>query len=368
MLALLALLILCLPLAQPIRQAPPDQEIEVSFAVIGGSRLGAEDVVRQRLSNPSSANLLEVHQTFEDIVKLPVIPRFTFMTGDMVNNLAVDHGETLRYQLEAWEQVVKDSVLWDRSELIPMAGNHEVLKVIGPNREVPNPACYPIWERFVRDHGMARHGGNGPTDRPPNLDHLVGEQRYSTYSFDYKSVHFLVVSTDSLSNVINPHARHPYSGWIPVHWITRDLAAAQANTAIHSIFMLGHKPLREPFLGEEHTPIANARKHQLSMRLESLMLATPKFRAYLTGHEHLWEAAQIDPGGPWQFIIGNGGTVLNHSFVRLGGYDGFTVVNVYKDERVGLVNYRRPVPKPRYCEGTTTAALPQPEMILPPRR
>jgi hypothetical protein len=356
---------LCRSLAALLLLSAPaiarEHHLLMRIAVVGGCRLQRKDVKKQARTNPSSATYNQLVQTLHDLSQLTTPPRYTFFTGDIVNNLIADQGEVLSGQLNGWIQIVRHSTLWKKSEFVCMPGNHEVLEWIGEDGEVPNPPCYPIWQGFVKGHGLARHGGNGP--KGGGADHLVGDQSSTTYSFTDNHVHFVVVNTDSLSTAMDPQTGHPYGSWIPIHWIERDFRRAEADPDVRTILMLGHKPLHQRSLGAEHTPI----ELPLSKRLEHLMLTTPKFRAYLTGHEHLWRANRIRARGPWQLIMGNAGTKPDEPWLS-HGYFGFTLFNLYSDGDVGVVDCRRPIPKPYY--GPATPAVRQPEWLLsagPPR-
>jgi hypothetical protein len=347
-------------LSRPL-QAKTKHTLLVRFAVMGGCRLEQEDVVKQLKSNPSSANLAELQQTLADLNRLTSPPRFTFFTGDIVTNLITDRGQTLSFQLNAWIKIVDRAPIWKKTELACIPGNHEVLRYIGKSQEVPNPSTYPIWQGFVKNHQLARRGGNGPTQSSFPTDRLIGDQSYTTYSFTADHTHFVLVNTDSLSSVVNPKTKHLYASWVPLHWLQKDFQAAQADPDVKAIVMLGHKPLHQRALGAHHTPIVSGQKLAISKSLERLMVTTPKFRAYLTGHEHLWKAARISPRGPWQIIMGNGGTLPDKPFLTHGWF-GFTLFNVYDDGDIGVVDCRRPIPKPYY--GRARPAVRQAEWLM----
>jgi hypothetical protein len=176
-----------------------------------------------------------------------------------------------------------------------------------------------------------------------------------TYSLDIGDTHFVVLNTDTVTTNLN-------IGWIAYHWIEQDIQRAENNREIRSIFVLGHKPSVGPIQSVEP---GNAIINPLNFRLASLLNRSGKVRAYLCAHAHLWEARQLgDSHAVWQVIAGNGGSQLASGWNPAGGqFYGFSLVKVYKDGKVGVISYRRPVP-PVYFEGPTQPAQPQPEVFL----
>ncbi len=95
-----------------------------------------------------------------------------------------------------------------------------------------------------------------------------------------------------------------------------------------------------------------------------LLDQTPKVRAYLTSHAHLWQLATL-PGarGVPQIIAGNGGSPLESSWTEPSPYFGFTVVSIYASGRGGVTSYRRPAPSP-YNSPDTLPAMPAAELVI----
>jgi hypothetical protein len=239
--------------------------------------------------------------------------------------------------------------------------------------EVPNKHAGPVWVEWLHDSRFDTFAkrANGPRKGHPDADQLADDQSELTYSFDVDGVHFVVINTDSLTTVIDPGTHEPYIGWIPYHWIERDVRAAQANPEVGAIFLLGHKPIRVPEAGEEDT-IVNTRESPLAEKLRALLVANDKVRAYLCAHEHAWDRSPLDGAGRvWQVIAGNAGSQLTASFRSGSPSFGFSRINVYSSGKVGLISYQRPASrdKARYIAGPPTPpppALPQPEVILHP--
>jgi hypothetical protein len=339
------------------------KKVKLSFIILGCNRIQEADWERTKATNPSSANVPQLQQTFADITNLNPIPPYLFFTGDLVVNLAEDNGETLKGQLDAWTQLFRSdpSQISQRVTLIPMTGNHEVLQGLpsdaskGAKVEVLNPATIPVWVDWLSRNGFDQFAGNGPTDAASNPDMLKEDESRMTYSFDIGDTHFVILNTDTLNSTLN-------IGWIAFNWIKQDIRKAQHNSDIKSIFVLGHKPILAPI---EAVEPGNAIINPLSFRLASLLNGSRKVKGYLCAHAHLWEARQL--GGrhsAWQVVAGNGGSQLVDRWEPVGGkFFGFTLVKLYENGKVGVVSYRRPVP-PIYFEGPTQPAQPQPEIFL----
>ena len=175
-----------------------------------------------------------------------------------------------------------------------------------------------------------------------------------TYSFDIGDVHFVVINTDTLTTNIDNDTKAPHIGWVPYSWIEQDIRKAQADPKLSAIFVIGHKPIMDHPKAEEKA-ILNTKKHPLGDQLQALFQANNKVRAYLCAHEHLWDCSQLKHAPKvWQVIAGNAGSKLNSKWDPTGGtFFGFSQINIYASGKVGLVNYRRPTPRPpqKYFEG-----------------
>ena len=141
--------------------------IKLSFVFMGCNRIQHKDWKKTKADDPSSANLPQLQQTFHDIANLDQVPPYLFFLGDLVVNLEDDDGKTLKKQLEAWTSLYKASPLAAKTTLIPLPGNHEMLKKVGDDKdkdeeiEVPNPATDALAEmasrervRLVRESGQ----------------------------------------------------------------------------------------------------------------------------------------------------------------------------------------------------------------------
>ncbi|HEX3150565.1 MAG TPA: metallophosphoesterase [Gemmataceae bacterium] len=349
-------------------------DVKLSFVFLGCNRIQHKDWKIIQKDDPSSANLPQLKQTFTDIAGLKQKPSMLFFTGDLVLNLADDDGTTLKGQLDAWADLYKKSPINGKLRLVPFTGNHEVLRKLKEedDEEVPNKHCGPVFTKWLKKSGFDTfaNAANGPTAGHPKDDHLVDDQSELTYSFDVGDIHFVVINTDTLSDVVDPKTKHPYAGWIPYNWIEKDVEAAQANKKTSAIFLLGHKPIqRHPH--HEEDAIVNEGDYKLGNKLVKLFAANDKVRAYLCAHEHLWQCDTFDKAPKvYQVIAGNGGSQLNSKWKPNGGtFYGFSQINVYASGKVGLTNYKRALPPPpqKYFEGTPVApkpALPDPEQVL----
>ena len=145
--------------------------VKLSFIFMGCNRIQHKDWKKIKADDPSSANLPQLEQTFRDIVHLDHVPPYLFFMGDLVVNLEDDDGKTLKKQLDAWTSLYKASPLAAKTTLVPLPGNHEMLKKVGDDKdkdeeiEVPNPATDALAEmaarqrfRLVRESGQRADG------------------------------------------------------------------------------------------------------------------------------------------------------------------------------------------------------------------
>jgi hypothetical protein len=367
---------------QTLTSAPaqPADPIKLSFLFMGCNRIQHSDWKTIKDADPSSANLPQLQQSLQDMGQLQPPPPYLFFMGDLVVNLEDDDGKMLKMQLKAWTTLYNASPLAGKVTLIPLPGNHEMLKKVHENKddktkiEVPNPATDARWLKWLRDSKFDTFAkaANGPTDVSPNPDHLADDQSRMTYSFNIGDVHFIVINTDTLTTQIDEQTHAPYTGWVPYHWIKQDVRSAQADPKVGAIFLIGHRPIIDHPQAEERT-ILNSEEHPLADKLQTLFQANDKVRAYLCAHEHLWGCTRLDKAPRvWQVIAGNAGSQLNSQWNPPGGtFFGFGQINVYASGKVGLVSYRRPTPGPpqKYFEAAPDPpfpARPQPEIILFP--
>jgi Calcineurin-like phosphoesterase len=240
---IVSLLLLCLLVGvkQTVARENPEgaaqDPIKLSFAFMGCNRIQHSDWKKIKDDDPSSANLPQLQRSFEDISKLVPQPSYLFFTGDLVVNLEDDDGKVLMHQLKEWTKRFHASPLAGKVTLVPLPGNHEMLKKIHADKddedkiEVPNPAIDGRWLEWLQESGFDAFAkaANGPTNAAPNTDKLADDQSKMTYSFDLEDVHFVMINTDSLTTDIDQDTGAPHIGWIPYHWIEDDVRAAQKN-------------------------------------------------------------------------------------------------------------------------------------------
>ncbi len=352
------------PDAAPHADAGPDT-LDVSFAFTGCNRLQKADWDPQ--SNPSSANLSQLRQTFADVSALATPPKLFFFTGDLVLGLNSDT-TLLEGQLDAWAHLFASdpSGIAKKTALVPLVGNHEMLQKVasasGAKTELQATAADGVWTSWLGANKLDARAGNGPTNAPPNADALEDDQSKLTYSFDEGDVHYVVLNTDTWTSTSDAASGSTQIGWIALHWLEADLAAAQANAKTRHIFLLGHKPIVSPV----PTPAPeDAINSTFTVSLESLLTQTGKVRGYLCAHAHQWDARKLPGAGShdvYQIIAGNGGSQLETAWSP--SFYGFTVARVYASGRVGITSYQRPVPTP--YTGAARTAVPQPEMTIAP--
>ncbi|GGB79660.1 hypothetical protein GCM10011352_01640 [Marinobacterium zhoushanense] len=343
-----------------------------SFVYVGCNRVGfgATDPA------PSTANVAQLQQTLADIAALPVKPDYFFFVGDMVLGMQADGGKTLTRELDAWKVLVNQNRFADSGiELLPLVGNHEADASTkmgdGSYVEYPDAANLAAWVAWLDRHHLAKahNGPNGATE----LKHdLLAEDNNQTqsYSFDDLStgVHYLLLNTDSLSTVSNPALPDKtVASWVPLHWVEQDIAKAETNPQIDKIVVLAHKPLVLDNPGP-HDIVYNTTPYKLADDLLTLFSNTPKFAGYFAAHAHEWR--YTDKLGPnrnvTQILAGNGGSQLDAGWSPEGGaYFGFTQVNLYDDNTVGIVSYARPAPTPYDSTDPQPAAKSSEEIFFP---
>jgi hypothetical protein len=135
----------------------------------------------------------------------------------------------------------------------------------------------------------------GPASAGP--DSLATDQSKLGYSFDYKSLHFVVINTDPVGAETSA----------PANWLQADLAAAQGR-GIKKYFVFGHKPAYTyAYLagvagaGLDATPTTTAKRDAFWSVIESFGAV------YFCGHEHVYNITQ-PKGGAYQVIVGGGGS------------------------------------------------------------
>lgn len=345
--------------APPVGDAAPDSggdPLVTSFVFVGCNRVLTPDW--DPMVNPSSANLPQLKQTFADIAALPARPRFLFFTGDLVLGLEHDTSH-LASQLAGWSTQWAAGPLAAILTLLPLPGNHELLYTDPMNVQLSNGDADKVWTDWLTVSGFAGRAGNGPTNAGKNDDALQNDQSKLTYSFDDSGVHYVLLNTDTWTTTPDPKNGSTKIGWIALQWLKADLAAAQANPKVSSVFVFGHKPITNPTGG---TGGNNQIDADLGTAMAGLLDATPKVKGYLCSHAHLWDARQL-PGarGVYQVVAGNGGTALEK--IAQPPVFGFSETRIYASGRVDIVSWQRPVPSP-YTAMNATAATEAPALTI----
>ena len=340
--------------------------IESSFVTFGCNRLAQAQVSP---SVPSSANVGQLVKDFAEIAtpgKLEPEPRRVFFIGDLVTNLQPGTA-TLESQLAGWKELYASTPL-ARSpiDLIATTGNHELLmQVTAPDPsqsdeateslQVPNPPTGEVFSALMADFIPA---ANGPTQAPPNLDHVERDESRLSFSFRDGSTLFVAVDTDTYEGGDQPSD----TGLVPLVWLQEMISAANADPTIRDVLVLGHRPIDSP--DPQNLPISPVDALPFYQ-----ILAAPgpggqptKVRGYFAAHAHLWNQGvpMTAPAGSTlrQVIVGNGGSTVAAVFNPPIGYYGYTFVGVTRAGAVVVKSFGRPIPTPY------DSSDPQPESIL----
>lgn len=331
--------------------------VTTTFSFVGCNRLQKADWVSSQ--NPSSANTAQLTQTFADLsASVPAQSRF-FMLGDLVLGLDPNTA-TLSAQLAGWKSLYDSDPNAKSTKLVPLPGNHEMLAKSN-KVELSNAGADAVWSSWLTASGFGALAGNGPTAQGANPDALADDQSKLSWSFDEGDIHYVLLNTDTLTTTPDATTGSTAIGWVPLAWLTSDLAAAQANAKVKSIFVMGHKPLVSPAGSTASDATIEA---SLVGKIESLLDSTSKVKGYLCAHAHLWDARKL-PGnrGVYQVVAGNGGSQPESAWAT--PFYGFTEVRVYASGRVGVVSHQRPVPSP-YNASPAAPSTAQAEIQISP--
>ncbi len=371
--------------------------VTLSFVFLGCNRVGWSPKGHPKLPlPPSTANVPQLLQTFEDIKALPRTPEYLFFTGDLVRN--EQNGAILKDQLALWQGLWDNGALANtQTRLVPITGNHEVLKSVQFAHkgyyEVPDSSSNTEWRAWLNAHRHPPQPGNGPTPATNPGDLLRGDNSQFTYSFDDttsdgRQVHFVILDTDTQSRFSTtdtlcyqaPHDDVTFQnqtiegtmsqdvpGWIPLNWVQQDLAS---NSQKDLIFAFGHKPIVWPATADPAGTVSDGRdtifncgQKMLAKDLFTAFNTTDGFVAYLGAHKHLWNAAQIQ-NSLWQIIAGDAGSELES-----GDAFGFTLVEIHQSGKVMATAFTRPVPDPYYgSTGVVPATASTPFALKEPGR
>ncbi|MDE3236599.1 MAG: metallophosphoesterase [Bacteroidota bacterium] len=304
-------------------QQPVTDSLLFSFVTVGCNRVDKKDV---SVSNPSTANVIQLKRTFSDILELKPLPKFLFFMGDMVLGYTGNDTAALRNELTAWAHLYEESGLKQEGVvLIPMPGNHESLLAKKSSASI---AAEAVWVSVMKPYIQ---NNNGPV--PGGADNVQTDQSRLTYSFNYTNTHFVVINTDAVGK----------ESQIPYRWIYNDIAFARSSGYTH-IFSFGHKPAIA-FPGEDGISSG------YPAGLDSFWAAHEDnhAEAYFSAHNHVYYRTRPTNGKTWQIISGNGGSPLSNYINSSSQRNfGFVLVSVYKSGKVISEAYGRDVPVAGY--------------------
>ncbi len=291
--------------------------------MIGCNRVDKHDVNE---SNPSTANLEQLKKTFEDISLMKPLPHYLFFAGDLV----MGYTDTIQLakELTAWKIIFEQSTLsTTKIKLVTIPGNHEMMG--GKNK----PSTEPAERTWIRVMQKYIAGKNGP--KINEADELQTNQQKLTYSFDYLNTHFIILNTDPVGKE-----------WrVPYKWIKKDLMALPKNTK--HIFAIGHKAAF-PYQNEDGLNNFISDRDSFWNILEQ-----SNCEAMLAAHNHVYFRHQPHTNKTWQIIAGNGGSLLTEKITdEKEKFFGFTVVNIFKNDKVIVKSYGRNLPNEGYLAST----------------
>jgi hypothetical protein len=358
----------------------PVDLVEKTLVVMGDLQVPYANITSSRSSNryfknmsSSTTNIPQLHQNVADIAALPHKPDYNFILGDLVaaEPTPPDSGTTLQRQLDAWIGVFQGFPEGGAFNLVPLPGNHEMNKLVKPvlsNQqtwyETPSLFSYSVWSAWTKNNYLFPFAANGPTPANDLLDMLVQDESQFTFSFNWGAVHIVIINTDTLSTVLDASTTPPapYAGWIPIHWIAADLAAAQNNPNINTILVMGHRPIEPPAFDtskEEPTILNAAYPYNLASQLEALLQMTPKVKAYFCSHVHAFTAFKLTAAPRvWQVVAGNGGAEPYQQWTPTGGpFFGFAEVRLHQSGRLTVAAYGRAIPSPYFGSNPVAPAV-----------
>lgn len=307
------------------------QTLDYSFAVVGCNRVDYLDTSATtgtaNATGWSTANVYQLKRMFAEVAALSPKPKYLIMTGDVVMGYTSDT-LGLAKQLKGWKSLYYASPLYGSGiNVVVVAGNHET------QDKAAGKKSYIAAERtFLREMDSFIVGSNGPG--VGGMDSLTTDQSKLTYSFNNGCDHFIIINTDPTGR----DARVPY------HWIANDIKNARTANARH-IFAFGHKPAYSSYLKPGDGLEAYVPQRDSFWKYMEQYNAEAMFSA----HEHLWDTIHPHIGKTWQVIAGNGGSLVETTWMGSGqSYFGFTLVNVYTNNQVGVKSYGRTADMTKY--------------------
>ena len=320
---------------QTISQEP---KVLFSFVTVGCNRLEKEDATSD---NPSTANIVQLKRTFQDISELSPLPKYFFFTGDMVIGYTEGDTALLRTQLQAWVDLYLQSGLPEKGvEMIPTLGNHESLYKKGRPCDINAEKVWlSVMKPLIKNF-------NGPKE---GTDGLTSDQSGLSYSFNYKNTHFLVLNTDGSGRESS----------VPVNWITKDLSANHQNKEIEHAFAFGHKPAY-PAPGEDGIDSNREARDSFWNAMEDYGC-----QAFFSAHNHLYYQGQLHAGKTWQIVAGNGGSKLSKTVkADSDKFYGYTLVEVLINGDVHIKSMGRNLSPDGYNKPSTSATTERAHVII----
>jgi calcineurin-like phosphoesterase family protein len=297
-----------------------------SFVTFGCNRVQNGDLAK--LDDPSSANVGQLLQSFEEIGALSPSPSYLFLTGDVVSNLRADT-KVLEGQLTAWKGLLEANLPGDETRVVVLPGNHEMLLKNEQDKELPNPPTGEIFTSVLANYIL---GDNGPTNVPPNPDEVARDESKLSYTFIEGTYAFICLNTET-------YVGTDQVGRVPLNWLEDQLKTLEQNSAISDVFVFGHRPVTsDPGAGV--TPSQAAAMY-------ALLSNSDKVRGYFCSHLHSWSQSipSLAPKGSslHQVVAGNGGSRPDGD-----AYFGYTIVHLKQSNGVTIQSWGRPVPNPYY--------------------
>ena len=347
--------------------------VAFSFAFFGCNRLDKDGV--KATGSASTANVAQLRESFQNIADLPLLPRYVFLAGDIVN--AKKPGtDVLAEQLSAWVKLTtnpkKNPLIKKGVPVVAFTGNHELLvnKEDGNCKyaQCPNPPAYSYWTQFMENnpaHYDFIAGDNGP--KQGGADGLLDDESQLSYSFRSKDVMFVVLNTDS-------YIDHDTIGDLPMNWLKQQLQAAQQDASVRHVFIMGHKPIQSGDSGDD--PGDRTIRPEEAEAFYAL-LGNPtgdgsatKVRAYLAAHAHEWSYAPKLTVGQFngtvpQIIAGNGGSQPSLSWTGSNAYFGYTLVEITQGGAVMAKSYGRSIKDPYYDQKPGKTSLRESYTLYP---
>lgn len=351
---------------QSPKQSQTQNKVIQTFAFFGCNRIDPKDYEATKATNPSSANVPQLRQNLADIATLA--PDYLFLGGDLVMGYADDKGETLRTQMTAWIDLLKMFPLSSKTHAVAISGNHELNRKVG-EAKIPNLVTDAIWIALVKQAKLIPADAKGPTAATDKADNLVDDQRALNFSFTRGGVHFVVLNTDTRVSTLEPATKESTKetkvGMVPTHWLEADLDAAEKNSKVLTVVVMGHRNLIDPETFKGDAPIDTECVQPMIHSLET----HKKVRAYICAHVHAFDISPIGTSGIRQTVFGNGGSPLDKNWKPAQLTFGFGYFKVYADGSLGVVPYLRPVPA-NYLDSRpemVPSAKAEPELIIPVR-